>query len=56
MIKVEQKYSGQYWISRPGESTYTAGAAEAANILGYSIEDVRRLVIAVVEINTGAVA
>lgn len=56
MIKVEQKYSGQYWISRPGESTYSAGAAEAAKVLNCTIEEIHRLVIAVVEINAEVVA
>ncbi|WP_158513332.1 hypothetical protein [Exiguobacterium sp. ZWU0009] len=56
MIKVEQKYSGQYWITRPGESTYSAGAAEAAKVLKCTIEDVHRLVIAVIENNAEVVA
>ncbi len=56
MIKVEQPYRGQYWISKPGQAKYAVGAAEAAKVLGYSIEEVRRLVIAVVEINTEATA
>jgi len=56
MIKIEQRYIGQYWITKPGRVTYAVGAAEAAKVLGYSIEDVRRLVIAVVEINTEAAA
>lgn len=56
MLRVEQRLRGQFWISKPGQATYTTGAAEAAKVLGYSIEEVRRLVIAVVEINTGAVA
>ena len=56
MIKVEQKYSGQYWISRSGQATYAVGASEAAKVLGYTIEEVRCLVIAVVEITDEAVA
>ena len=56
MIKVEQRYSGQYWITRPGQATFAAGAAQAAELLGYTIDEVRRLVIAVVEINTEAIA
>ena len=56
MIKVEQPYNGQYWISKPGQTAYAAGAAEVAKILGYTIEEVRRLVIAVVEFNEEAIA
>lgn len=56
MIKVEQRYSGQYWISKPGQVTYTAGAAEAAKLLNRTIEEVRGLVVAVVEMETEAAA
>lgn len=56
MTTIEQKHSGQYWITKPGQVTYATGAAEAAKLLGYTIEEVRRLVIAVVEINAEAIA
>ncbi len=56
MLEVRQIRSGQYWISKPGEVTYAVGAAQAAELLGYTIDEVRRLVIAVVEINTEAIA
>lgn len=56
MLKVEQRLRGQFWVSKPGQVTYAVGAAEAAKVLGYTIEEVRRLVIAVVEINTEAIA
>jgi len=51
MMRIEQRYYGQYWVSAPGKATYTIGASEAARLLGYSIEEVRRLVVAVVELD-----
>lgn len=56
MMRIEQRYYGQYWISAPGKATYTVGVAEATRLLGYSIEEVRRLVVAVIEIDDEAVA
>ncbi|WP_214763351.1 hypothetical protein [Exiguobacterium sp. s145] len=56
MLKVEQRFRGQFWVSKPGQVSYAVGAAEAAEVLGYTIEEVRRLVVAVVENNTDAVA
>lgn len=56
MMQVRQIRSGQFWISKPGEVTYAVGAAQAAKLLGYTIEEVLRLVVAVVEINTEAIA
>ena len=56
MLEVRQVRSGQYWISKPGQATYAVGATQAAELLGYTIDEVRRLVIAVVELNTEAIA
>ncbi|MCT4792854.1 hypothetical protein [Exiguobacterium artemiae] len=56
VLKVEQRFRGQFWVSKPGQVSYAVGAAEAAEVLGYTIEEVRRLVVAVVENNTDAVA
>ena len=56
MLEVRQIRSGQYWVSKPGQATYAVGASEAARLLGYTIEEVLRLVVAVVEINTEAIA
>lgn len=51
MLEVKQVRSGQFWVSKPGEVTYAVGASEAARLLGYTVEEVRRLVVAVVETN-----
>lgn len=56
MLEVRQVYSRQFWVSKPGEATYAVGALQAAELLGYTIEEVLRLVVAVVEINTEAIA
>lgn len=51
MLEVKQVRSGQFWVSKPGEATYAVGASQAAKLLGYTIEDVLRLVVAVIEID-----
>lgn len=56
MLEVRQVRSGQYWISKPGQATYAVGAVQAAELLGYTIEEVLRLVVAVVEIEAEAIA
>lgn len=56
MLRVQQVRSGLFLISKPGEVTYAVGAFVAAKLLGYTIEEVRRLVVAVVELDDEAVA
>ena len=56
MLEVKQVRSGQFWVSKPGKVTYAVGASEAARLLGYTVEEVRRLVIAVVELDNEVVA
>lgn len=56
MLEIKQVRSGQFWISRPGETTYAVGASQAAKLLGYTIEDVLRLVVAVVQLDDAVIA
>ncbi|WP_290779077.1 hypothetical protein [Exiguobacterium sp. UBA5002] len=50
MIKLENKGFGQFWITRDAV-TYIIGLSEAAKILKCSIDEVRKITFATVELS-----